>query len=311
MSHSQDLLGLIHEFPQAFTDPEATTQKPKFQTNSLAGEDRANQTILSNSKYFQESRTALTAKTQQLLQLIAEFPQAFVDPESAQPELEALAQSSNSESSTSVLPTPETQQSVQPEPTPELRDMPAGYAYALRRRVSTLTWGQVDFNLTYGAAGLAEIWITVGKSGTEVQSLGEAIARLINRLLAQQVLIPEIVREIRGIRGGDSEGLGPHRILGLADLIGKVLQEAPDPEIAVNKASSANPVGNVAQATANSELESISSEASTWTQPPKSFDELIAFPVSASLCPECGAELSQTNGCKGGACIVCGYSSCS
>ncbi|MEM9136316.1 MAG: hypothetical protein AAGB01_03045, partial [Cyanobacteria bacterium P01_F01_bin.42] len=31
----------------------------------------------------------------------------------------------------------------------------------------------------------------------------------------------------------------------------------------------------------------------------------------ASLCPECDAELQQINGCSGGACLVCGYSSCS
>jgi len=301
MSDSQDLLSLIHEFPQAFTDPETATQKPGICLKEQL-----------------QAGTTLTAKTQQLLHLVTEFPQAFADPESIQPALAALDQSSDSDS-TSALSNPESQQAPQPTPTPELRDIPVGYAYALRRRVSTLTWGQVDFHLTYEAEGLAEIWITVGKSGTEVQSLSEAIARLINLLLAKQIPLPDIVREIRGIQGGDSEGLGPHRILGLADLIGKVLQEAPERSIASSQIGleqqEPQPLEReklVPQATTDSTtLGSSTPEASTWIHFTSSFEQLMTSPVSASLCPECGAELSQTNGCKGGACIVCGYSSCS
>ncbi|MGF1602860.1 MAG: hypothetical protein ACFCU8_12705 [Thermosynechococcaceae cyanobacterium] len=232
---------------------------------------------------------------------------------------------------------------VQQEPelfVPLLQD----YDRALQRHIQTFTWGEVLVYFTYRNDRLRSMWVTVGKSGTEVQSLCEAIARLINLLLSKQVPIAEICHQIRGIRGADSEGLGPHRILGLADLIGKALQEAPetlttdltaphhnevepeteDGEIASSSSSSlatANATALDAPIAASTEdlgpsLEThplataapvpeapTTDQASTWAIPEQN--------LVAMLCPECGAELQHMNGCSGGACPVCGFSSCS
>ncbi len=313
MSHTEDLLDLVKAFPQAFADPENDQHAQGFQSN-LAGPDDLS-----------------IRATQPLLQLIQEFPQAFVDPSSLEtpagsetetakntPGLELLAPRLTHASQTSAT------ENYLPE-----RDhlrwagghrIPPGYAYALRRRVQTLSWGQVDFNLVYAPDGLAELWITVGKSGTEVQSLSEAIARLINLLLARQASILEIVREIRGIRGADSEGLGPNRISGLADLIGKVLQEAPAHwgGVASNHPSSnqpdpLEPALTQSHESHNGLLEAETDAAGSWEVLEQSRREVPAgiLRADASLCPDCGAELNQINGCKGGACVVCGYSSCS
>jgi len=299
----EDLLHLIQEFPQAFADPESPAQNSESE----------------NALSLQDTNSA-AVNQRQLLDLIDEFPQAFADPE---PPLDAgLGNGAAGVAASQEMPA-EREPSIesgQPNQTPP--HLPAGYACALRRRVPTFTWGQVDFNLIYGVDGLAELWITAGKSGTEVQSLCEAIARLINLLLAKQIPIPEIVREIRGIRGADSEGFGPHRVLGLADLIGKVLQEAPaqwgvmtpnptqqtlhdGPPTPEPREPEQLTAKNSAQDLASSNDSALAEMETPWgsVEPPTG--------TSASLCPECGAELNQVNGCKGGACVVCGYSSCS
>jgi len=289
---TKDLLHLIQEFPQAFADPESPAENSESQSTAS----------------LQAANLPAVNKTW-LLDLIQEFPQAFADPEAPL----AASTSRGAVVAEDNLTEPALAAPLQANPLPHL---PAGYACALRRRVPTFTWGQVDFNLTYEANGLAAIWITVGKSGTEVQSLCEAIARLINLLLAQHVPIPEIIREVRGIRGADSEGLGPNRVLGLADLVGKVLQEAPAHWGAISTPAQRLPdePPTTLEATPDHEPQIVPEDSASRAALAEMESPWgIAEPVgtSASLCPECGAELSQVNGCKGGACVVCGYSSCS
>lgn len=312
MVHTEDLLRLVSEFPKAFADPEG---------------NKSLQPELEKAPQTQDQASITDTKTQQLLQLMTEFPVAFTDPEEPHDsQLESsvpLDSASPATSKSSVEPVAAHSSAV--------GSVPAGYAYALRRRVQTLTWGQVDFYLVYGESGLAEVWLTVGKSGTEVQSLGEANCRLINLLLLNGVPIPAIVRELRGIRGADSEGLGPNRILGLADLIGKVLQEAPEQygtaqvtsEVSLEHRTTANIPSLPTTATSTSTPQPSSEASAASTRSQESGAEAIqkfslisqdfssAATIASGLCPECGAELQQVNGCKGGACIVCGYSSCS
>lgn len=326
MSQTEDLLGLVNEFPQAFADPE-----------HLPPLSRA-QRVLS----LADVNATAAAKTQQLLQLIAEFPQAFADPEAPSiSQSEKLSPLPAHSPATSELAESVTAQSPSGVVDSPIHGLPADYDYALRRRVPTLNWGQIDFNLVYGESDLREIWVTVGKSGTEVQSLCEAIARLVNLLLANHVAVPKIVREIRGIRGADSEGLGPQRILGLADLMGKVLQEAPertpsqlklsgereltsqpwdDPQQAVpnlhesEPSEEANSPGLAPDLSMNSNAIDSYNAALSLTPEALTTDiwlEIGSNSSTASLCPECGSELQQINGCSGGACSVCGYSSCS
>jgi hypothetical protein len=282
MADTELLLGLVNEFPTAFGDPEAPKASPS-----------------------PAPLTPESAKTTQLMALVAEFPQAFADPESAAPAV-------SSEAAAEAVAVPEANPAA-PVTEPLVAEAPAlpvGYRTALQRRVSTYTWGQVDCYLTYGETGLQQFWVTVGKSGTEVQSLCEAIARLVNLLLAQQVAVPVIVKQLRGIRGGTPEGLGPNTLLGLADLIGKVLQEAPQFGVTANVAPIASTtvekgievemMGEVETSIASA----VSAVESSWVS---LSDDLL----EAALCPECGAQLQQMNGCSGGACAVCGYSSCS
>jgi hypothetical protein len=285
MADTELLLGLVNEFSTAFADPEAA--KPA-------------------------AIPPTSPKTSQLMALVAEFPEAFADPEAslglAAAKANALAKAAPAESAAVVAPTPEPAATVTPA-------LSAGYRTALQRRVSTYTWGQVDCYFTYGEAGLQQFWVTVGKSGTEVQSLCEAIARLVNLLLAQRVALPEIVKQLRGIRGGTPEGLGPNTLLGLADLIGKVLQEAPPMGASGTVAAPATvvptPMLVEVELVGESAVAAVASTPAASVAPAHDWVGLSDDLLAATLCPECGAQLQQMNGCSGGACTVCGYSSCS
>jgi hypothetical protein len=322
MAHTNNLLDLMNHFPSAFQtvqsgDRTDANDSPSSPANRDAGDD-----VWSDE-----------ALDLQLRQLMAEFPSAFVDPAG---DRTANASTSEGEIADHFSQTPTSAQVTSANPQSGVSTLPAfqltqpgQYSQALQRQISTFTWGQVEVYLTYGDNGLQSLWVTVGKSGTEVQSLCEAIARLINLLLAAQVPTPEIARQIRGIRGADAEGLGPHRILGLADLIGKVLQEAPTLLTPMASDVPASPASELdvpkteedtETATTRTQLEQKTNHNGHSGNGKQSTDvpSAIAWPHladdsghSASICPECGAELHQVNGCSGGACVVCGYSSCS
>jgi hypothetical protein len=128
---------------------------------------------------------------------------------------------------------------------------------------------------------------------------------------------------LRGIRGADSEGLGPHRVLGLADLIGKVLQEAPA-TLAVGVAAPVAAVQAMAEVAIVQEPAKVEAvmplgDSQNGNSVAKSGSELLSPSLldlsennhRMGLCAECGSELQAMNGCSGGACLVCGFSSCS
>jgi hypothetical protein len=281
MAHTIALLGLIDEFPRAFIAPEEAPRTPAKTVTRLQSDN---------------------AETQALLDLIPDFQDAFIEPDPP---------TNNAEKTSTVAVSTQTSAdtSVETVVDPGVKSKgeisfstPAGYHQALHRTIATMAWGKIEVDLRYGPHGLSSLAFTVGKSGTEVQSLCEAIARLVNLLLSKGVSVSEICRQIRGIRGGDSEGLGPHRFLGLADLIGKVLQEAPAQLQAF--AEGVSPVVEAVIAVEPVAVVAAVQESHAWVA-------LAEESLSASLCPDCGAELHQVNGCSGGACVVCGYSSCS
>jgi hypothetical protein len=283
MANTAELLTLISEFPDAFTDPDIGLQA------SLA-----------------KSTTPVSNGTQKLLELMADFPEPFTDPE-------ALA----TPTATSHASEPDIADTSVPIAPISGSTLPEGYRFALQRQFPTFTWGTINVALTYGSEGLQSIWVTVGKSGTEIQSLCEGICRLANLLLAQKVPVPAIARELRGIRGADSEGLGPNRVLGLADLIGKALQEAPEtfnfgePVVVTPTEKTLSPVAEPLKAASNGSKLSDPLPTTTAPATEHSWAAVSDQNHRMGICPECGSELQAANGCSGGACLVCGYSSCS
>jgi len=133
-----------------------------------------------------------------------------------------------------------------------------------------------------------EIFVNIGKAGSDTTALAEALGRLISLVLRLPSPLSaferaqEIVSQLRGIGSGRATGFGPKRVMSLPDAVAQVLAEH---------------VGL------------------TGTEPlpglPDLDNEARKLPLfsGADLCPECGqATFVMEEGCK--KCHACGFSEC-
>ena len=154
-----------------------------------------------------------------------------------------------------------------------------------------------------------EAFINTAKAGSETAAVSEAIGRLISYILRmasptkQTDRLREIIRQLAGIGGGRSMGLGPNRVRSLPDGIGQVLDmylreragALPGME---DKRSSPAEKKNGGTPSVGHKIEE-EAEAAFDYQPMKIGD----------LCPECGeAAVVNEEGCR--KCYACGYSEC-
>jgi ribonucleoside-diphosphate reductase alpha chain len=182
-----------------------------------------------------------------------------------------------------------------------------------------------------------EIFITVGKSGSDLQAQGESLGRLISVSLQIQ---PEqnrasafraFIEQLRGIGGARSYGFGPNRVASFPDAIAKVVQDKYlSAKSAIEQASdhlrqvslSQKQNGNVAKAQnaynnlSAKETTAANSNSNSYTTAvdiATGFEKVVAvshvsFP-NANICPECqNNSLLNAEGCH--KCDVCGYSEC-
>ena len=126
-----------------------------------------------------------------------------------------------------------------------------------------------------------EVFVSVGKAGSDTMAVAEAMGRLISlalRLpspLSPRRRLEEIVAQLSGIGGGRPLGFGPQRVLSLPDGIARVLAE---------------------------HLGHVKVEAEAPAAP-------AAKLVAGDMCPECGqATFVYEEGCK--KCYGCGFNEC-
>jgi ribonucleoside-diphosphate reductase alpha chain len=127
-----------------------------------------------------------------------------------------------------------------------------------------------------------EVFLNVGKAGSDTAAVAEAIGRLISLVLripsplSATRRLKQVVRQLKGIGGGHPLGFGPDRVRSLPDGVAQVLAEH---------------VGMAAPVSQGIEGE-----------------QLTLF-SAGDLCPECGhATLVNTEGCR--RCYSCGFSEC-
>jgi ribonucleoside-diphosphate reductase alpha chain len=126
-----------------------------------------------------------------------------------------------------------------------------------------------------------EVFVSVGKAGSDTMAVAEAMGRLISLALrmpsplSPKRRLEEIVAQLSGIGGGRPLGFGPQRVLSLPDGIARVLAEH---------------LGHV----------KVETEAS---------GTAAAKLVAGDFCPECGqATFVYEEGCK--KCYGCGFNEC-
>jgi ribonucleoside-diphosphate reductase alpha chain len=144
-----------------------------------------------------------------------------------------------------------------------------------------------------------EVFLQVGKAGSDTAAVTEALGRLISltlRLpspLSAAERMQEVVDQLSGIGGGRQLGFGRNRVRSLPDAIAQVLAEFLGGMDVVNVA-----------AQAHTHVEPLKTDADA---PPAA--DVTGRRMKADLCPECGdAALVAEEGCA--KCYSCGYSEC-
>ena len=146
-----------------------------------------------------------------------------------------------------------------------------------------------------------EAFINTAKAGSETAAVSEAIGRLISYILrlaspvSPTERMREVVRQLLGIGGGRSLGMGPNRVRSLPDGIGQVL------DMYLREKAGAMPVMEE-KTNGNGSGHKIEEEVEQAAQPPSAMK-------IGDLCPECGeAAVVNEEGCR--KCYACGFSEC-
>lgn len=145
-----------------------------------------------------------------------------------------------------------------------------------------------------------EVFITVGKAGSDIQADAEAMGRMISLQLRTTAppnrleMLKLIVDQLQDIGGARPIGLGPNRVLSLPDAVARALSThyVSDEE---PKQLDLFDSGDVIPATTIIE-----------TAPELTSNGYVS---GADMCPECGTiSLIRAEGCR--KCLTCGYSEC-
>lgn len=147
-----------------------------------------------------------------------------------------------------------------------------------------------------------EVFLNVGKAGSDVAALAEGLGRLLSGWLRMPKTGLDIVREIivqlAGIGGSKSIGFGKNRVTSLPDAVAKVLAEEFGFTVKQNGTNGSEEL--VEGTSDNSSQESV--ESTTVSANSKVL-------ANTDMCPECGNySLVLEEGCA--KCYECGFSRC-
>jgi ribonucleoside-diphosphate reductase alpha chain len=161
--------------------------------------------------------------------------------------------------------------------------------------------GKVNVTINSDEQGPFEVFVNVGKAGSDIAALSEALGRLISlNLQILSTLSPvdraqEISKQLRGIGGSRSVGFGVQQVRSLPDAVARAL------EIHIEAAQQST--GNETAAHNGHD------EASNHSQQVPIATNLQPIKVTGNLCSQCGCNtMVYEEGCK--KCYSCGYSEC-
>jgi ribonucleoside-diphosphate reductase alpha chain len=165
--------------------------------------------------------------------------------------------------------------------------------------------GKVNVTLNSDADGLLEVFVNVGKAGSDVAALAEALGRLISLHLridspiSQDERASEVARQLRSIGGSTSIGFGQDRVRSLPDAVARALELHLAGEAPATPASEEAPQAGPAAPHAGGFTNGHGFNGGT----------TALYTVTGNLCPQCGNNtMYMEEGCK--KCVSCGYSEC-
>lgn len=169
------------------------------------------------------------------------------------------------------------------------RPLPSDDMDARRMRIVT-PHGTMTLFVSFDAEGrVFDTFLVIGKAGSDITSMAEAIGRLVSLLLRRGTPLVEVVEQLRGIGGRESVGFGPNRVSSVPDALAKALERLLTgvEVVAIEEA----------QLPSDATLEALVAERT------------VLDIKQTDLCPECGAAaLEIGEGCM--KCHSCGFSKC-
>ncbi len=168
--------------------------------------------------------------------------------------------------------------------------------------------GKINVTINSDEQGPLEVFVNVGKAGSDIAALAEALGRLISlnlRLLSplsQSDRAQEIVDQLRGIGGSRSVGFGMQQIRSLPDAVARALELHIESLQEVEQSEAQEPIKVQVQETVGK------NGTGTHGSDPSQVN-LNMRNVTGNLCPQCGCNtLVYEEGCK--KCYSCGHSEC-
>jgi ribonucleoside-diphosphate reductase alpha chain len=145
-----------------------------------------------------------------------------------------------------------------------------------------------------------EVFVTVGRAGSDVAADAEALGRLISLAcriptsLTPHQVVEAVIDQLAGIGGSSSLGYGPKRVRSLADGVAQVLSEHGRISHKIGRVDQASDVDDRQDAEGIGEVDLVQKMDSRH---------------SGDFCPSCSQmTLVNEEGCK--KCYNCGFSSC-
>ncbi|MBD3918579.1 adenosylcobalamin-dependent ribonucleoside-diphosphate reductase [Paenibacillus sp. PR3] len=182
-----------------------------------------------------------------------------------------------------------------------------------KRRPQVLRGATYKVNTPFGMAYItindmngtpSEIFLNVGKAGSDVFAMAEALGRVCSLFLRygdHGNKVKLLVKHLKGIGGSGAIGFGANRVESIADAVAKALE---------THAESAEEAAAFAAYQAAHSAAKQSAPASLQAAPEAGqAGGYVGQPSSLDLCTSCGsASLMNVEGCK--TCSNCGYSRC-
>ncbi|GIP21296.1 adenosylcobalamin-dependent ribonucleoside-diphosphate reductase [Paenibacillus sp. J22TS3] len=147
-----------------------------------------------------------------------------------------------------------------------------------------------------------EIFLNVGKAGSDVFAMAEALGRVCSLFLRygdHGHKVELLIKHLKGIGGSGAIGFGPNRVESIADAVAKALETHAQQSSSESGGQGLPAPDELVEQLRHEQQEQAGSNASGLVQS-----------ASRDLCPSCGsASLINMEGCR--TCSNCGYSRCS
>lgn len=227
-----------------------------------------------------------------------------------------------------AAPAPAAEEAAQASAVAAVTPAPAANANVLdkqyKKRPQVLRGATYKINTPFGMAYItindldgipAEIFLNVGKAGSDVFAMAEALGRVCSLFLRygdHGEKVELLIKHLKGIGGSGAIGFGANRVESIADAVAKALEthvqnNAHEEHVAAPIAATLE-LEDFNEAL-NAELKASVPAAATADAGHGGHSAHSHSSASRDLCPSCGsASLVNIEGCK--TCSNCGYSRC-